>query len=153
MFGKQGHRVWDAKEARTLVFIVYHRSHFTLLVGYVDEKRWEFYNSMEKDRRSMKHAQKFMGWLNERYSHFGWNDPFMWSWLERTDIPRQDNYNDCGLFAMAFAAHCVHRLPLKFNQSHIPYFRSKIVVEIFKRSWQLNANRLGLTELTDSPSR
>ena len=56
MFGKYGHRVLDAREARTLIFIVYQRSHFTLLVGLVDEKRWEFYNSMDGDRRSFKHA-------------------------------------------------------------------------------------------------
>ena len=38
VFGKFGHRVWDAKEGCTLVFIVYQRSHFTLLVGLVHEK-------------------------------------------------------------------------------------------------------------------
>ena len=45
-----------------LVFIVYHRSHFSLLVKYVDERRWEFYNSMDKDRRSMKHAEIFLSY-------------------------------------------------------------------------------------------
>lgn len=60
VFGKHGHRVWEAREARTLVFIVYHRSHFALLVGYVDERRWEFYNSMPKDRRTLKHVEKFV---------------------------------------------------------------------------------------------
>ena len=62
VFGKQGHRVWDAKEACTLVFIVYRRSHFTLLVGYVDEGRCEFYNSMDKDRRSMKHMKRIVSY-------------------------------------------------------------------------------------------
>ena len=60
MFGKYGHKVLDAREVRTLIFIVYQRSHFTLLVGLVDEKRWEFYNSMDGDRRSFKHAHKFV---------------------------------------------------------------------------------------------
>ena len=64
VFGKQGHRVWDVKQACTLVFIVHHRSHFTLLVGYVDEKKWEFYISMDKDHRSMKHAKKLVSYLN-----------------------------------------------------------------------------------------
>ena len=49
VFGKHGHRVWDARKARTLIFIVHHRSHLTLLDGYVDEQRWEFYNSMAGD--------------------------------------------------------------------------------------------------------
>ena len=62
VFGKQGHKMWDAKEVCTLVFIIYHRSYFTLLVGYVDEKRWEFYNNMDKDHRSMKHAENFVSY-------------------------------------------------------------------------------------------
>ena len=60
VFGKYGHREWDAREAYTLIFIVYHRSHFTLLVGYVDERRLEFYNSMSGDHRSVKHVEKFV---------------------------------------------------------------------------------------------
>ena len=63
VFGKHGHRVWDAREARTLIFIVDHILHFTLLVGYVEEKRWEFYNSMAGNRRSVKHAEKFVSYV------------------------------------------------------------------------------------------
>ncbi|RWR88564.1 Ulp1 protease family, catalytic domain-containing protein [Cinnamomum micranthum f. kanehirae] len=140
VFGKHEHRVWDAREARTLIFIVYHRSHFSLLVGLVDEKRWEFYNSLAGDRRSVKHASKFVAWLNERYSHFGWSDPYLWGWLVKTGIPCQENGNDCGVFALAFAKHCVHRRSINFTQEDISYFHSKIVIEIFKRSWRLNAN-------------
>ena len=57
--------MWDAKEVCTLVFIIYHRSYFTLLVGYVDEKRWEFYNNMDKDHRSMKHAENFVSYSSQ----------------------------------------------------------------------------------------
>ena len=64
VFGKQGHRVWDAKEARTLVFIVYCRLHFTLLVRYVDEKGWEFYNNIDRDCRSMKNLENFISLLH-----------------------------------------------------------------------------------------
>lgn len=92
-----------------------------------------------------------MGWLAESYSHFGWNDPFPWLILEKTNIPRQNHTSDCGVFALAFSSPYVHCLPIAFMQSDMRYFRSKIVVEIFKRSWQLNTNRLGLTHLAAFP--
>ncbi|RWR84951.1 hypothetical protein CKAN_01378700 [Cinnamomum micranthum f. kanehirae] len=59
-FGKHGHRVWEAREAHTLVFVVHYRNHFTLVVGYVDEKRWEFYNSLAGDRLTQNKAEKFV---------------------------------------------------------------------------------------------
>ena len=77
--------------------------------------------------------------------------PNLWGWLVKTGIPHQQNGNDYGIFAMAFAEHCVHHRSINFTKGDIPYFHSKIVVEIFKRSWQLNANRLGLTDLGDFP--
>ena len=92
-----------------------------------------------------------VAWLNERYSHFRSLDTYLWVWLVKTGISRQQNRNDCGIFTMAFAKHCVHRRSINFTQENIPYFHSKIVIEIFKMSWQLNANILGLTDLSDFP--
>ena len=49
-FGVNESRVWDAKECKTLIYILHQHNHFTLLVGYTDENRWEFYNSSESDK-------------------------------------------------------------------------------------------------------
>lgn len=38
-FGADGSKVWVTRERRNLVFIIWHEQHFTLLVGYTNEKR------------------------------------------------------------------------------------------------------------------
>ena len=49
-FSKKGHKVWEARECNSLVFVLYYKNHFTLVVGNVNERRWEFYNSLACDR-------------------------------------------------------------------------------------------------------
>ena len=56
-FGKQGSSVWEARECNTLVFVLHYRNHFTLVVGYVDERRCEFYNSLVGDRLTRSKAE------------------------------------------------------------------------------------------------
>ena len=56
----------------------------------------------------------------------------------KTNIPHQDNGNNCGVFTLAFIEHCVFRRPVNFTQADIAYYRSKIVVDIFKRCWKTN---------------
>ena len=50
-----------------------------------------------------------------------------------TNIPFQDNGNDCGLFTCAFAEHCIYHRPIEFTQSDIPYFRRRIIIDIFEQ--------------------
>ena len=85
------------------------------------------------------------------YIHYGWTDPFLWTIIIKEDIPHQNNGNDCGVFVVVFAKHCVHRCPITFMQANISYFHSRIDIELFKRSWQVNANRLNLPELLNLP--
>ena len=59
-FGKHGHRVFEANECSTLVFVFHYRNHFTLVMGYVDERRWEFYNSLAGDRLTRSKAEQFV---------------------------------------------------------------------------------------------
>ena len=153
-FSKHSHRVWEARECNTLMFVLHYRNYFTLVVGYIDERRWEFYNSLAGDRLTRSKAEQLVsmvydpklqslyihttydnnyypifpllqiGWLNAMYMHFGWIDPFLWTTLIKKDIPHQHNGNDCGVFAVAFEEHYVHRRPITFTQADIPYFRS-----------------------------
>ena len=39
VWGKDGIKVWEAKETRLLVFIIWHEVHFTLLVGDTQSRR------------------------------------------------------------------------------------------------------------------
>ena len=66
----------------------------------------------------------------------------------KTKIPYQENGNDCGVFALAFAEHCAAHRDIKFKQSDIMYYRSRIVVDIYGYSWELNSDRLNIDPLT-----
>ncbi|XXG41300.1 hypothetical protein AAC387_Pa01g1791 [Persea americana] len=78
---------------------------------------------------------------------YGWTQPWMWLLDVRADIPYQDNGSDCSVFACAFAEHYIFRRPVRFTQADMPYFRRLILIDIFKRNWELNGNRLDLPVL------
>ena len=59
-FGKHGHGVWEVRECNTPVFVLHYRSHFMLVVGYIDERRWEFNNSLAGDRLTRSKAEQFV---------------------------------------------------------------------------------------------
>jgi sentrin-specific protease 1 len=46
-------------------------------------------------------------------------------------IPQQMNKNDCGVFACTFAEYICHGADISFTQEDIPYFRRKMVYEIY----------------------
>ncbi|RWR93338.1 serine/threonine-protein phosphatase 7 long form isoform X1 [Cinnamomum micranthum f. kanehirae] len=73
-------------------------------------------------------------WLQQRFMDHGWSVPMNWTMTTKTDIPLQDNGNDCGLFACAFAEHCVYRCPIEFTQSDFPYYRQRIIIDIFEQN-------------------
>ena len=86
-------------------------------------------------------------YIGNQFSNYGWYDTGVWTLLVKTKIPYQDNGNDCGVFALAFAQHLAARMPIAFTSSDIPYYQSKIVIDIYARSWELNNNRLPIDPL------
>jgi len=46
-------------------------------------------------------------------------------------IPQQMNENDCGVFACKFAEYICRAADISFTQEDIPYFRHKMVYEIY----------------------
>ncbi|KFP99279.1 Sentrin-specific protease 2, partial [Leptosomus discolor] len=49
--------------------------------------------------------------------------------MEPHEIPQQFNGSDCGVFVCQYANHISRDQPLTFTQSHMPYFRRKMVWE------------------------
>ncbi|XP_009951288.1 PREDICTED: sentrin-specific protease 1-like, partial [Leptosomus discolor] len=47
--------------------------------------------------------------------------------MEPHEIPQQFNGSDCGVFVCQYANHISRDQPLTFTQSHMPYFRRKMV--------------------------
>ncbi|NXL93783.1 SENP2 protease, partial [Alectura lathami] len=50
--------------------------------------------------------------------------------MEPHEIPQQLNSSDCGVFTCKYADYICRDEPITFTQSHMPYFRRKMVWEI-----------------------
>eukprot|EP00268_Persea_americana_P022809 TRINITY_DN22604_c1_g1_i1.p1 TRINITY_DN22604_c1_g1~~TRINITY_DN22604_c1_g1_i1.p1 ORF type:complete len:117 (+),score=5.50 TRINITY_DN22604_c1_g1_i1:55-405(+) len=59
-FGPKGERVLDAMECMTLVYVLHAHNHWSLLVGYVDENCWEYYNSSLGEIWGRKTSERFV---------------------------------------------------------------------------------------------
>lgn len=53
-----------------------------------------------------------------------------WERVSRTDIPQQQNGSDCGVFACKFADFAARRMDIPFDQSHMPYYRKRMVYQL-----------------------
>ncbi|KAM3957697.1 LOW QUALITY PROTEIN: uncharacterized protein ACR2FA_008270 [Aphomia sociella] len=53
-----------------------------------------------------------------------------WKTERLKDIPQQMNGSDCGMFACTFAEFSARNAPYTFTQSHMPYLRRKMALEI-----------------------
>lgn len=46
-------------------------------------------------------------------------------------ISEQENTSNCGIYVMAFVYHLAFNMEIQFTQADIPYFRLKIVVDLY----------------------
>lgn len=54
-------------------------------------------------------------------------------YYNQKQIPRQLNSYDCGVFTCAFMHHLALDMDMKFNQSHMSYWRQKLALEIYNK--------------------
>ena len=54
-----------------------------------------------------------------------------WQHIHHQEIPTQENQSDCGVFACQFAEYGSRRAPHDFTQQQMPYFRKRMVWEIY----------------------
>ncbi|KAK8954225.1 Ubiquitin-like-specific protease 1A [Platanthera zijinensis] len=111
-------------------------SHWTLLVCWIKEQRWEFFDSLPSSlhragiRANLKALQDDVpeafpeGFVN-------------WPVADAVGVPCQDNSWDCGVFVVKFmevisSTETVSWADQKNWQEDMPRFRAEIVAEIFK---------------------
>ncbi|XXG48235.1 hypothetical protein AAC387_Pa02g2742 [Persea americana] len=87
-FGPDGSRVWDAKECRTLVYILHMHNHFALLVSHTNE-RTKIAGNSTIARRATIIIRTFAIvslWLTQRFRDYRWGEPWVWMNVTKTDI-------------------------------------------------------------------
>ncbi|KAJ8643252.1 hypothetical protein MRB53_005000 [Persea americana] len=121
----------------TVVFPIWFKYHFFLIIGYPKEQRIVYYNSMMGYTSYDDYANHFVDFLRKKFLEVGWIDPMFWSFEIGNPNPQQTNNFDCGIFTMANAEHASYRRAIEYTQADIWYYRQKIVTDIYKKQKQL----------------
>ncbi|KAF8359846.1 ulp-1, partial [Pristionchus pacificus] len=106
--------------------------HWTMAVVDVPAKSIHFYDSMDGKGGHREVAEKILNYLvaesmDKRKISL---DVSEWERVSRTDIPQQQNGSDCGVFACKFADFAARRMDIPFDQSHMPYYRKRMVYQL-----------------------
>jgi sentrin-specific protease 1 len=107
------------------------RSHWALIVVFFTEKSIRYYDSLHLNGNSYLNAS--FRYLKEEYEakycveNTEWEQ---WTLESPRNIPKQENFDDCGIFTLMFADFISRDWPLVFNQSHIDHFRSRVTLSL-----------------------
>ena len=105
--------------------------HWCLAVIDFRNKTVKYYDSMgSPNNKCLKSLMKYLQdeSLDKRKAAF---DTSGWQTENVKKIPQQMNGNDCGMFACTFAEYICRGADISFTQQDMPYFRSKMVYEIY----------------------
>ncbi|GMS88483.1 hypothetical protein PENTCL1PPCAC_10658 [Pristionchus entomophagus] len=104
--------------------------HWTMAVVDVVAKTIQFYDSLGGGHREV--GENIMQYL-EAESMDKRKIPLSeceWERESLAGIPQQHNGSDCGVFACKFADFAARRAPVTFDQSHMPYYRKRMVYQL-----------------------
>lgn len=97
-------------------------------------KRFELYDSKgAHEHEFYGHMRKWLTMEAEKVTEKGGAPINLNEWTnysEDATIPRQDNYFDCGVFAMMFMSDLALGKPFAFSQADMPALRKRIAFEI-----------------------
>ncbi|CAF0716238.1 unnamed protein product [Brachionus calyciflorus] len=108
--------------------------HWTLSCIDFSCKEVRYYDSMNGNNNDCLKALK--NYIKEEYSDKkgGQFDFTNWNFFHVKDVPQQMNGSDCGMFTCKYAEFLSRGKTLfNFNQSHMPYFRKRMIWEIVNK--------------------
>ncbi|XP_048857809.1 sentrin-specific protease 2 isoform X2 [Brienomyrus brachyistius] len=109
--------------------------HWSLAVMDLKAKSVKCYDSMGQRHDDI--CKLLLLYLKEEYKTRKNKDLDVSKWvvasLKAKEIPQQNNGSDCGVFACKYADYISQGRPLTFTQSHMPYFRRKMIWEILNK--------------------
>lgn len=132
----------DMKSLDKIIVPIHLGAHWALAVVNFRLNRIEYYDSLCSPGVTRPIQQTLARWVKdifrEKYCESG---PELAIQPTYTDVPRQDNSNDCGVFMLQFAAYLARRdadesrkLVFPFSQSTIPQLRRRLALEILRAS-------------------
>ncbi|VDO28925.1 unnamed protein product [Haemonchus placei] len=117
--------------AHDLLLVPVHLNvHWCMAVIDLADKRIDYYDSLlGKNQKCLEYLKNYLveECSDKKKQNF---DLDGWKFILRTDIPRQMNGSDCGVFACKFAEFASRRAPIVFTQEHMPYYRQRMLYEL-----------------------
>jgi len=116
-----------------LIPINHNQMHWSAAVINFRDKRIESYDSMDPDNVNKEFLFRLLrSYLQDEHKEKkGRNfDLSEWKDYGRTNTPRQENGNDCGVFTMNFLESVARDSDFQFTQTNMPYLRRKMIFEI-----------------------
>ncbi|XP_074429640.1 sentrin-specific protease 2-like [Larus michahellis] len=108
------------------------RLHWTLAVIDTRKKTVKYYDSLGQE--GDKICETLLKYLQEESCEKRKVKLSVLEWtvhsMEPHEIPQQSNGSDCGVFICKYADYISRDRPMTFTQTHMPYFRKKMVWEI-----------------------
>ncbi|XP_074429645.1 sentrin-specific protease 2-like [Larus michahellis] len=108
------------------------RLHWTLAVIDTRKKTVKYYDSLGQE--GDKICETLLKYLQEESCEKRKVKLSVLEWtvhsMEPHEIPQQLNGSDCGVFTCKYADYICRDRPMTFRQTHVPYFRKKMVWEI-----------------------
>ncbi|XP_062503900.1 sentrin-specific protease 1-like [Corticium candelabrum] len=106
--------------------------HWTLLVVNNREKTMTYYDSIRGLYDATDSFSQMKQYLSRqsmlrRIIQIDWTE---WKTINASEIPQQQNGNDCGVFLLQYAYCVVHRRDMDFSQADIPQIRCRIQSEL-----------------------
>ena len=104
--------------------------HWCLAVVDMEKLEIEYYDSLGNS--NTPHApQALMSYL--KMEHMDKKQRLLSTFIGR-DIPKQNNYSDCGMFICKFAEYRSRMSSFTFNSDHMPYYRRRMIFEIVNKT-------------------
>lgn len=107
--------------------------HWTLAVIYIQKGEIHYHDSMSG--KGKKYTEGLLHWLKDEHKRCKEGQALQGDWkLIDTDVPQQENDNDCGVFTIINADFISDDLPLEYSHKNMPFFRKKIGCDILRGS-------------------
>uniref|UniRef100_A0A915P7D4 Ubiquitin-like protease family profile domain-containing protein n=1 Tax=Meloidogyne floridensis TaxID=298350 RepID=A0A915P7D4_9BILA len=122
----------DIFENHIILVPIHLTDHWCLVID-LEKHKMDYYDSLHQDNSEcLELLRKYLinEYLNKRKIPLdmdGWQFNFL------KNIPRQENFCDCGVFCCLFAEFASRRAPITFTQKGIPDFRERIANQISKK--------------------
>ncbi len=99
------------------------------------KKQFLYYDSLSgSPGEVLTHLRRYVA--DEAREHHGLKDYDLSGWVDvphPANVPRQNNFDDCGVFTIKFADYLSESRPLQFTANDMPYFRKRAALEICKQ--------------------